>query len=55
MVILTVRLLADFTQNKVPLDNKLNQILEWIDLPDNKRPQLILSAYNHRHFVSTFS
>ncbi|KAF8349197.1 Phosphodiest-domain-containing protein [Amanita rubescens] len=29
-------------KNKVPLDDKLEQILKWIDLPLEKRPQLIL-------------
>lgn len=29
-------------QNKVPLKVKLDQILHWIDLPFEKRPQLIM-------------
>lgn len=31
-------------RDKVPLQEKLDQILEWIDMPDiDKRPELILS------------
>jgi len=30
-------------KDKVPLENKLNQILEWVDLPLNERPQLIMA------------
>jgi hypothetical protein len=33
-------------QDKVPLEEKLEQILTWIDLPLEKRPQLILGTYS---------
>jgi hypothetical protein len=29
-------------QDKVPLSEKLDQILQWVDLPLEKRPQLIM-------------
>ena len=32
-------------QDKVPLSEKLDQILQWIDLPLNARPQLIMGNY----------
>jgi hypothetical protein len=31
-------------QNKVPLKEKLDQIIDWIDLPLEERPQLIMGA-----------
>ena len=34
-------------QDKVPLDEKLEQILTWIDLPLEKRPQLLLGTYSY--------
>ncbi|TDL22192.1 Phosphodiest-domain-containing protein [Rickenella mellea] len=30
-------------KNKVPLDNKLDQVMRWIDLPLEDRPQLIMA------------
>lgn len=29
-------------QDKVPLQEKLDQILAWVDLPIDERPQLIM-------------
>ena len=36
----------DLVQDRVPLDNKLDQILNWIDLPLEQRPQLILGVFS---------
>lgn len=33
-----------FRQDKVSLDVKLSQVMEWIDLPLSERPQLILGT-----------
>jgi predicted AlkP superfamily pyrophosphatase or phosphodiesterase len=30
-------------RNEITLDDKLNQLLQWIDLPLEKRPQLMLA------------
>lgn len=35
------------TQDRVPLDEKLDQILTWIDLPLERRPQLLLGMYSY--------
>lgn len=32
------------------MENKLNQILKWVDLPLNERPQLIMGKF-WSHFV----
>jgi hypothetical protein len=44
--------LADFieacnTKNHVPLSVKLDQILAWVDLPVEKRPQLLMGTSQH--------
>lgn len=49
-------------QNKVPLKDKLEQLLEWIDMPLETRPQLILGRllltlsmfYNSRLFLVAY-
>ena len=38
------------TQNKVSLDVKLDQILRWVDLPFEQRPQLIMGKHNNQCF-----
>jgi hypothetical protein len=37
--------LIPYVQDKVPLTEKLDQIAAWIDLPIEKRPQLILGLF----------
>lgn len=37
-------------QDRVPLGEKLDQILNWIDLPLEQRPQLILGGFFY-HYV----
>ncbi len=44
VAVLTVHYLL---QDKVPLSVKLNQLLSWIDLPSEERPQLLMGAYDY--------
>ena len=41
-ITLSVSVTDAVPQDKVPLQKKLDQILEWIDLPLEERPQLIM-------------
>ena len=41
-ITLSVSVTDAVPQDKVPLQEKLDQILEWIDLPLEERPQLIM-------------
>ena len=38
-------------QDKVPMQDKLDQILAWIDLPLEKRPQLITGLHMNGSFA----
>jgi type I phosphodiesterase/nucleotide pyrophosphatase len=44
----------DSVQDKVSLDVKLSQILEWIDLPLSERPQLILGMSSDSWALTIF-
>jgi len=39
------------TQDHYPLEKKLSNLLEWIDLPLEARPQLILGAFGVSLFL----
>ena len=42
-------------KNKVPLSEKLDQVLKWIDLPLDERPQLIVGQSNLKYAAAIAS